>query len=100
MRPIWIWRLFVAVVAVIAGVVAARLVPEPLPELTRAELMAEIQAGNVSRLDIEDQGVILGESTTRGAFRSAFDRRNDADLPAELGVLGVEVRFTRSPPGI
>ena len=86
--------------AVIAGIVAAWLVPAPLPELSRAELLAEVRAGHVRGIEIEDQEVILGESMTRGRFRSAFDRRSDAGLPDELRALGVEVWFSRSPPGI
>lgn len=88
------------VAAVVAGVAAAYLMPQPLPELTRAELLDEIQSGHVRRVEIEDQDIILGESSTRGAFRSGFDRKHDGGLPDELRALGVEVWFSKSPPGI
>lgn len=94
-------RLVLALVAaVVAGVAAFYLMPQPLPELTRAEFMDEVQAGHVRRVEIEDQEVILGDSATRGAFRSGFDRKHDAGLPDELRALGVEVWFSKSPPGI
>jgi hypothetical protein len=54
------------VLAVIVGVVAFWFVPKPLPELSRAEFMDEVRAGHVHRVEIEEQEVILGESTTRG----------------------------------
>ena len=93
-------RLFATVLAVTAGVTAFWLVPEPLPELTRAELMAEIRAGHVRSIEIQDQDVIIAESSTRGQFRSGFDRHEDASLVAELRALGVEVWFSKSGPGL
>ena len=88
------------VLAVIVGVVAFWFVPKPLPELSRAEFMDEVHAGHVHRVEIEDQEVILGESTTRGPFRTAFDRVGDGGLPDELRAAGVEVWYSKSPPGI
>ena len=99
-RPIAARHLFALVAALIAGVTAFYLVPEPLPELTRAEFMAEVRAGHVRRVDIEDQQVIIGESSTRGKFRAEFDRNKDVNLPAELRALGIEVLFSESPLGI
>jgi hypothetical protein len=100
MRPIALRRLFAVIVAAIAGVAAFYLVPEPLPELTRAEFMEEVRAGHVRRVEINDQEVIIAESSTRGRFRTGFDKAGDAGLPNELRALGIEVWFTRSPPGI
>jgi hypothetical protein len=88
------------VLAAVAGVIAFWLVPEPLPELSRTEFMDEVRAGHVHRIDIEDQQVILSESTIRGPFRTSFDENRDAGLPDGLRALGVEVWFSRSPPGI
>jgi hypothetical protein len=68
--------------------------PKPLPELTRAEIMAELRAGHVRKIEIEDQDVIIG-SSTRGEFRTGFNGREDVDLPAELRNLGVEVAVSR-----
>ena len=99
-RPIAARHLFALVAALIAGVTAFYLVPEPLPELTRAEFMTEVRAGHVRRVEIEDQQVIIGESSTRGEFRTEFDRHKDVNLPAELRALGIEVLFSTSPPGI
>ena len=97
MRPSAARHLF-ALVAV--GVTAFYLVPEPLPELTRAEFMAEVRAGHVRRVEIREQEVIIGESSTRGEFRTEFDGYKDVDLPAELRALGIEVLFSESPLGI
>ena len=93
-------RLLALVAAVIAGVVVFERLPPPLPELTRAEFMDEVRAGRVHRIEIEDQEVILSESTTRGEFRTGFDKTRDAGLPDELRALGIEVWFSKSPPGI
>ena len=97
MRPSAARHLFALVAALIVGVIAFHLVPEPLPELTHAEFMAEVRAGHV---EIREQEVIIGESSTRGEFRTEFDRYKDVDLPAELRALGIEVLFSESPPGI
>jgi hypothetical protein len=43
---------------------------------------------------------IIGESSTRGEFRTEFDRNKDVKLPAEPRALGIEVLFSKSPPGI
>lgn len=93
-------RILILLFAAIAGVVAYHYVPEPLPEISRAEFLAEVRAGHVQTIEIEDQEVILSESTTLGAFRTGFDRRQDADLPDQLRALGVEVWFSKSAPGI
>jgi hypothetical protein len=94
-------RTIVAVVlAAAAGIAAYRLVPAPLPELSRAELMDEVRAGRVHRVEIQDHELILGESTTRGPFRVGFDKVRDARLPDELRALGIEVRFSKSVFGI
>jgi hypothetical protein len=93
-----VYRLLVLVVATIAGTFASHWVPAPLPELTRAEFMAEVRAGHVHRVEIEDHDVILSESAIRGPFRTGFDKAADADLAGELRALGVEVWYSRSPP--
>jgi hypothetical protein len=90
--------LFPFAAALIAGVTAFYLVPAPLPELTRAEFIAEVRAGHVHRIEIEDQEAIIGKSSTRGEFRTNFDRLKDANLPTELRALGVEVWFAKSSP--
>jgi hypothetical protein len=100
MRRIVVRQVFALVAALIAGVIAFHYMPEPLPELTRDEFVAEIRAGHVRRIEIDDQEVIIGESSTRGEFRTGFDRSEDAGLPAELRAIGVEVWFSTSPPGI
>jgi hypothetical protein len=84
----------------VAGVIAFWLVPEPLPELSRAEFLDEVRAGRIHRVEIEDQEVILSESTIRGRFRTGFNKVRDAGLPDELRALGPEVWFSKSPPGI
>jgi hypothetical protein len=94
-------RLVLALVAaVIAGVTVFLLIPQPLPELTRAEFMAEVRAGHVREIEIEDQQIIIGESSARGKFRTGFKTKEDVDLPAELRNLGVEVWFSKSSLGV
>jgi hypothetical protein len=95
-----IHRLVVLVAALLIGATTGYLVPRPLPELSRAEFMAEVQAGHVHRIVIEDREIITGVSTTRGAFRTGFRKIEDAGLPAALRALGVEVGFEKSPFGL
>ena len=91
-------RLLISVGFAVIAIIAFRRVPPPLPELSRIELMTEIRAGRVHQIEIEDQDIILGESTTDGRFRSPFDSKRDAGLPDELRSLGVVVLFSRSAP--
>ena len=93
-------RFLILLLATIAGAIAYHYMLEPLPEISRAEFLAEVRAGHVKTVEIEDQEVILSESTTLGPFRTGFERRGDASLPEELRALGVEVWFSKSPPGI
>jgi hypothetical protein len=93
-------RLLALVAAVLVGVVVVERLPPPLPELTRAEFMDEVRAGHVHRIEIEDQEVILSESSTRGEFRTGFDRTRDAGLADQLRALGIEVWYSKSPSGI
>ena len=94
-------RLLLSLAAgLIAAVVVMQHMPEPLPELSRADFLAEARAGHLRSVVIRDQDVILGESSSRGAFRSRFGKDEDAALPAELRALGIEVRFERSPLGL
>ena len=48
--------------AAIAGWTAFHFIPEPLPELSREEFLAEVRAGHVRKVIIEDQEVITGSS--------------------------------------
>jgi hypothetical protein len=90
----------VVLLAAIAGWTGFHFIPEPLPELSREEFLAEVQAGHVRKVIIEDQEVITGSSSTRGPFRTAFKKAEDANLVAELRALGVEVVFETSTPGL
>ncbi len=89
-----------ALLAVIAAWFTYQHVPEPLPELSRAEFIAEVRAGHVRKVVIKDEEVITGESSTRGPFRTAFKKAEDAHLVTELRALGVEVVFEKSPLGL
>jgi hypothetical protein len=88
------------IISVLAGFLAYRFVPVPLPEISRGEFLDEVRAGHVRKIEIEDQKVILSESTTRGPFRTKFDKIGDARLADELRGLGVEVWYSRSAMGI
>lgn len=81
---------------VIAGWLAFKHVPAPLPELTRVEFLAEVRAGHVHKVVIEDHQVITSESSTRGRFRTDYKEPEDAHLAAELRAQGVEVLFDTS----
>jgi len=84
------------ILALIAGWWAFSHVPPPLPELTREEFLAEVRAGHVHRIVVEDRQVITGESSTRGAFRTRYKESEDANLLAGLRDQGVEVLFDNS----
>ena len=85
---------------VIPARIAFRLVPKPLPEISRAEFLPEVREGRVRKVVIEDRQGIIGASTTRGPFRAAFHDREDAALVTELRAMGVEVAFEESGPGL
>ena len=91
--------LIAALLAIIAGITAALLVPKPLPEISRAEFLAEVSAGHVQKVAIRDNDVIIAVSTTRGAFRTPY-QPSDKGLVAQLRALGVEVVFEDSGPAL
>ena len=90
-------RWILLVVSIAAGIVAYSLVPPPLSEISRAEFWDEVHAGHVRKIEIHEQETILSESTTRGGFRTGFDKLKDAGLPDELRALGVEVWYSAPP---
>src|SRR5437763_3408494 len=90
----------ILLVALIAGATGFYAVPEPWPELSRAEFLAEVRAGHLRSVEIQDQDVIFSESTTRGHFFTKFDKVHDSGLPDELRTSGIAVWYSRSPPGI
>ena len=97
-RPI---RLSVALLlAIIAGYVAFRLVPKPLPVLSREQFLTEVREGHVHKVVIEDQERIIGSSSTKGRFLTPYNKAADAQLAGELRALGVEVVFQESSPGL
>jgi hypothetical protein len=89
-----------ALLAALVGVIAFHLVPEPLPELSREEFLAEVRDGHIQKVVIEDTEVILGVSSVRGAFRSPYRREQDSRLANMLRAQGVETVFTKSAPGL
>ena len=84
------------IISVLAGWLAFKHVPPPLPELSRREFLDEVRAGHVRKVIIEDHQVIVSESSTRGSFRTAYKEPEDANLAAELRTQGVEVLFDTS----
>jgi hypothetical protein len=88
-------------IAVLVAVIAAWFTFQHIPpELSRAEFMAEVRAGHVRKVIIEDHQVITGESSARGPFRTIYKEPEDANLVAELRAQGVEVVFETSTPGL
>jgi hypothetical protein len=83
---------FLLILSAIAGVVAFFLVPKPLPELTRQELIAEVRSGYVHEVVIVDGEVLTAASTRRGRFRVVL-RRGDNGLIEELSAMRIEVKF-------
>jgi hypothetical protein len=82
------------------GWVAFHHIPKPLPELSRAEFLAEFRQGRVAKVIIEDQEVITGVSSTRGPFRTPVHKMQDGSLVGQLRALGVQVVFEKSLPGL
>ena len=89
-----------ALLAALVGVIVFHLVPEPLPELSREEFLAEVRDGHIRKVVIEDSEVILGVSSVRGAFQSVYRKEQDAGLAGELRAQGVETVFAKSPLGL
>jgi hypothetical protein len=67
--------------------------PEPLPELTRVELIAEIRASQVRKVEIEDQEVIIGDSSTRGNSSLIFIGRRTSICPLNCAPSGLKSGF-------
>ena len=91
--------LIIVPLAVAAGVGAFFLVPKPLPELSRQELIDEVRSGYVHRVVIIDNEVLTGVSTRRGPFRVVLAKQ-DTTLVGELTAMGVGVRFEKEPLGL
>jgi len=94
-------RLYLVVVGILSiaiGYVAFRLVPKPLPELSRQEFLAETRAGHVRKVTVTDRELITGESSTRGPFRTAM-KPEETELLDKLRSLEVEIVFEKSSDG-
>ena len=89
----------VLILSAAAGLLAFFLVPKPLPELSRQELLAEVHAGNVREVVIVDGKIVTAVSTRRGPFRVIL-QRGDNSLISELFALGVAVKFETTPLGL
>jgi hypothetical protein len=83
------------VVAVIVALATVHYMPKPLPEVSRKELIKEVQAGQVHEVIVVDGEVLTGESSQRGPFRVVL-RKND-DLVEELMAMDVDVKFEKEP---
>src|SRR5215831_8486315 len=92
-------RAWLIILSAIAGGVAFFLVPKPLPELSRQELIAEVRSGYVQEVVIVDGEVLTAVSKRRGAFRVDL-RRGGKSVLDELRAMGVEVKFETTPPGL
>ena len=92
-------RTITLILSAAAGLTAYFLIPDPLPELSRQALIAEIQAGYVDKVTVIDNEVVHGVSTQRGEFRVVMPP-GDMTLIEELHALGVTVQFERTTPGL
>jgi hypothetical protein len=92
--------LILAVISIIAGYVAFRLVPAPLPEISRADFLSEIHTGHVHEVIIKDQDTIIARSSVLGRFRTPYDKSADAKLAEQLRTQGVKVEYEESTPGM
>jgi len=101
MKRLWL-KLWIAVLFGVAAAFATHhlLLHKSLPQLSREQFLAEVRAGHVSKVVIEDEQVIQSSSSTRGAFATPYDRRRDAQLVLELRARGIEVVFEKSAPGL
>lgn len=92
-------HIILAIVSIAVGVLAALLVPKPLPAISRDELMAEVRSGNVHSVVIVDKEVLTAVSARRGPFRVDL-KKADKTLIEELSTLGVEVKYETTPLGL
>ena len=86
-------------IAIAVGIIAFRLVPQPLPELSQAELLSEVRSGHVLEVHIDEDHVLTGTSTTRGRFRTSLEP-NEKEMIKELRALNVKIVFEDSGPGL
>ncbi|MBZ5631751.1 MAG: hypothetical protein LAO55_01370 [Acidobacteriia bacterium] len=92
-------RTIVFILSAAAGLTAVYFTPKPFLEISRQELIAEVQSGYVHEVTIVDGEVATGVSTRRGKFRVVL-RRGDRSLADELSKMGVEVKFETTPLGL
>ena len=85
-----------ALLAVLVGIAAMYVIPKPLPELSRAEFLAEVRSGHVQRVTI-DGDVIVAASSARGEFRTSL-KPDESGVLAELRSRGVEIEYAE--PGL
>ena len=76
------------------------LLHSALPQITREQFLAEVRAGHVNKVVIQDDDLITSSSSTRGAFAAPYDKSRDAQLVLELRARGIEVVFEKSAPGL
>jgi hypothetical protein len=86
------------ILALIAGVVAVVLMPKPLPELSRQELLEEVRSGYVHEVTIVDGEVAKAISSRYGQFRVTIPK-DDTSLIAQLSAMGVKVNIEKTPLG-
>jgi hypothetical protein len=89
---------FVLSIAICAGILASvatfRLAHRLPQQISRAEFLSEVEQGHVAKVVISDRELIIGTSSTRGAFRVRTSV--DDALVNELRSRGVAVEFETS----
>jgi len=92
-------RIIVLSISAAAGLAAYFLIPKPLPEISREELIAEVQSDYVHEVVVVDKEVVTGVSTRRGAFRVILPR-DVRSLIDQLAAMGVNVKYETTPLGL
>ena len=101
MKRVWL-KLWIAVLIGIGAAFATYrvLLHQALPGISREQFLAEVRAGHVNRVVIQDEQLITSASSTRGAFTTPYHKSRDAQLVLELRARGIEVVFETSAPGL
>jgi cell division protease FtsH len=89
--PWWQWLLLLAIVVGVGFATATFVQPEVPEELDYSELVAHVEAGEVERISIDDEGRVEGELVDETPFTSTVPVALETDLESLLLDHGVAV---------